>query len=780
MQKKQRNIIVLILLCGAIIFALQNLNSIGYAILNPEDIISLSLDTDTFAVASPITGMLTLTFNNDISPSTPISFTLNELTQTFTLTQLLEITNHSKETLGMENTATAEEAMKKIKFENAGSKLIGVKVPRYAEVSKIKFNLFASQNNGEYPTALTIDIGNEGTIDWLYLGSFTQYNLTKITGKDLDTSKEGTGYIQDNTTYYCELMNIPKTKQLRITADYTKIGNAGNIKAVLLSVPSGNPKIGWTGGSNTCDLPEAGDKFCDINVDYTIEGNYLACIYSTEQANPVTKLYETPLDTSDTTQTAFTCPTMQDSICQTTGFSDFYIYAQPGVYNNQLQGNISTTLWETSPDAMLTAVKYYVGSEPFNGICKTDNCIVPINITSANAGYLNFSALNLEYTYNGVAQQTSTFFDIESREANITSIDGKKLIEGAAIDIAIERLNLTEEAIGDYTLTINFLNESAEKEFSIKSSVEVLNAQELISEANTRLSNFLTSSSEENKILTMLDKGQTVKQTLEDLNKLKDQIGFTDEATLLKEVKKILEQTPWEIIKKNTKNEYLTIESTDIPQNLGDILDQQTAITVKGTSRTIIVKNYNGEESSYTLIHKQITANEDLSSAKIYEEAPTAWTNILYAARPTSISGNEAVYELSLKQGETQDYYYLSTSPVNLEDFKTIILPGKAAAECGNNICEDTETTTSCPADCTSSSSFPWGTVIIVIIIIGVILLSLYLYTNQKHKKTFDPITKSIQTLKTKGYNKEQIFQAFQRKGWAEKEINNAIKKAGL
>ena len=103
--------------------------------------LSINLDNSKFAVSSPITGTMTLEFSNNIDPQETITITLNSKTTTYTLEEILDKANYSIEYESSEFNATNEDLKKTLSFTSAGSKFIGLKIPRYAEISDISFDL---------------------------------------------------------------------------------------------------------------------------------------------------------------------------------------------------------------------------------------------------------------------------------------------------------------------------------------------------------------------------------------------------------------------------------------------------------------------------------------------------------------------------------------------------------------------------------------------------------------------------------------------------------------
>jgi hypothetical protein len=695
----------------------------GYATANS---MSIDLDSTKFANDKPISGDLNLVIAQNLNPDEPLILTINGNTYSYTIEQLLKLSNYTIEYEDVEYETANEALQKSLSFLGTESKLIGFKLPRYSNVTDIQFSLVASSS----PSNVKMDFGNEGIIDWDYLGEFKDFNTNKISSPDLDTTKDSTAYIKDNLTYYCEFLTLPKTKHLNISTEFTKKSNNGNLAAAILSVPTGNPKAGCTGGSNTCTF--SSKNSCTISLDYTIEGDYLLCIY---QSGPYTEgetLYEIPIDTSSTTTTAFTCPTKENSVCQETSFTNFFIYAQPANYNTILNGLISISNWETFDNSLLIGLKYYVGSEPYAGVCKSSMCAIPVNITSTN-GNLMLKDLSITYTYNDLLQSSSSFYDLTLSEAQIISIESKDLDVGTSIKIPLEPLSINLNN-GDYQISSFFLDSTSDASFSVKNPEEIIDAPTLISTAISKYTEYLDSSSEEYKIIKMLGKDSEIQQALNSLNTLKSQTTTLDKTILQQQTETIISNLPWSIDSSQTTSDNLLLEPQNIPSDLGDeetIYKMQGAIDVIGTAKTITLTNYNGESNTYSFIHKEITANGDIENAQLYEKSTISFGNLYSIPAPDStLTDYLAEYDLTLEEDQTQDYYYLSTISANLNDLKTIlVLQAFTDYACGDNICtKPYESEESCKQDCTKK--YPWFWIALV----GVLALLAILFVLYKIK----------------------------------------------
>ena len=750
-----------------------------------SETLSLTLPTDRIAQDDIIEGTITINFLDEVNAEEILTATIGT-SKEFTIEELLLSSGYELGYRDFEYEVTNAESTKNISFTAAGESYIGIQIPRYSEIESISFTIEGSTYNSSFPTSVKLDVGGEGTYDWFYLGDFINYTGTTLSSADLDGTSEGTGYIQDNDTYYCELISLPLGKHFNISATYTQVGTYGDMYATILSVPTGNPNYGWSGGADICDLPETAGS-CQIEVSYPIEGTYMICIYSTGEYSSSEYIFSLPLDTTSSTDTAYSCPLAQDSLCEETGFSNFFIYAEAANYNNSLNGEAGLETWETFTSSVITGIKYYVGSEPFTGICNEEVCSVPIGISTESAGVINLSDLQVDYDYNGVAQSTSTFYDLELPVGNITEIDGSDLEEGLTKTIALSLLNLSESDLGDYTLELSFLDAIVSETFSILTEDEIYDAASLIETFSNRYEDYLDETTNEYQVLVMLDKIQTIETILDTLDSLKPQVGFVDEDTLFANVENLIEDEIWEITISTGSSDLLVIGTSDIPSILGgseDIYLMQDSISVIGKEKNVDLEYYSGNTTSYTFIEKEIEALEDIDGT-LYEKAPISFDSLLYSKRPTSTDDdNLGEYSLSLSKGETSSFYYMTEEDYGIEDFSTIVVTEELEEE---EIVETIETTN------ITESLFPTSTIIIIVTVlilaIGVVLIinfkdkifknktSSYTRPSTPYQST-DPMVSFIKKAFAKGISEQTLIQTLKKKGWKDNKIQEILRKA--
>ncbi len=708
-------------------------NSTENITIETQDIITLTLDSDKFAQNTDLAGTISLYLEDNILTTEKIKVTVDSVYEKLFTDALTQMSHTYTENLG-DTTGSTPETSKKI----TSSSDLAFQIPRFSDIDSVTLAIEAE--NAESPT---IDFGGEGLTDWFYTGTFTDYTTEYTTSSDFDLNTEGTGYIQSDN-YYCEFVTLPKARHYTISANYTQLSANGDIKAVILSAPTGQPTSGWQGGSDNCDLPETQGS-CEIELAYAIEGQYLVCIYSADTEDEEEQLYSIPTDTSNETTTAFTCPKTEDSLCSKTYNVNFPIYIQAANYNTKANGTLDIDEWETSPTSILTAVKYYVGTDPYAGVCKTNTCYVPISV-EFTSGNLNFSGLEVVYEYNGIQQSTSTYYELITETSEIATVNSNSL-DGTTVDIDLSIFNISLSTIKDYTIKVEFLGNSTSTTFSVLDASEILDATTLIENSLADFEIFLDTANDEYYVIYMLDLVQSMQTKENQLESYQKQIGFLDEDTLLAQVESTLETMPESITFSNEVTETQVTDSSKLPTSLDsdEILEMQDDVIVEGTSKTVTIDYYNGNSETYTLIKKEVTPQKTLEEASLYE--------VTSAEVLSSQRGNSESFGLSYSIGtfdQEKDYYFMTTDDKGLEDFTTVITFVEEQEEvvidyvCGDGYCDPLgESAASCPEDCVQEeSSSMLVFVIIGIIVLITIIVVVVLNLPKKSAKPMIPISK--------------------------------------
>ena len=698
---------------------------------------------------SNLAGTLTLTTDDDILSTEPITLTFNDIEYTKTFLELVDYMNYTYEQKSTTTQGTNSDTSKTL----TESGTIGFKVPRFSNIEELSFTL-----TGEEATNIEIDFGSEGATDWYYIGEFLNYKTEYIISEELDLEFEGTSLMQGDN-YYCEYLTLEKSKHFKVSANYTEQTET-QLKAVLLSVPTGEPTEGYSGGSDNCDFTEDG---CEIELLYPIEGKYLVCIYA-EDEDSETDYFSIPTDTSEDSNTGFVCPKTSTGLCTITYSSNFPIYIQSTEYNNTLTGSPTIEDWQTAPESIQTAVEYYVGEDPYAGICETDDCYVPIDITF-DSGSLTFSDLTLTYEKQELEQTTTVFYDITQSTPEISKVTYQDL-GNAVLEFSLGAFEVPLSTKGTFTIQANFLDNTTNVTIEVLDEADILDAESLITEATTLFSGFTDQSSNEYQVVYMLDLNTALDSRITQLESYKQQIDFLDEETLLSKIDETLESMPKEITITEGKTETQEPSLDDIPSflNAEETYLQQDEVTVKATIYSVSVNYYDGNTETYKMVKKEISPKEDLENVYIYEVPPS--TDIMYTIRPTVESSTFKYSKSELSSTET--YYYMTTD-ASLSDFVTIISFSEEEVE---EIVYEVE----------EESSFPTTTVIIIVIVLAVIILLVVL--NLPKKKPVKSLRKANPALvnfikRNSKKSTKELISMLKGKGWQMSQIETALRETG-
>ncbi|GEM_PF-4932367 len=240
------------------------------------------------------------------------------------------------------------------------------------------------------------------------------------------------------------------------------------------------------------------------------------------------------------------------------------------------------------------------------------------------------------------------------------------------------------------------------------------------------------------------------------------------------------------------------------------LLAAQKEVKVDAEAR-IVKLTYPGKTENFMLIKKDITG----SGAKVYEFVPAGITiekaNVfvggepsptgnVYAFKPT----NQIIYKINEVDLSKALQTRTAVLPADLNS--VVVVTGtpkeepieiEIKTECGNKVCENDETESSCPKDCKESST----TNFVIILIGALILISCIIYfglffngglfkgdkpiirnvqqTNQlfKTQQDHDAVKSFIQSSLNKGLGEDKIHVVLKSKGWKDEQITTVLKE---
>ncbi|MEA3378142.1 MAG: hypothetical protein U9Q69_00730 [Nanoarchaeota archaeon] len=825
----KREVIVIVLILVAAIFAMghsfaDDVNQVANESNSSEivpDILELDLDKTEYGPNVPIVGNLKLYLKKDLfdNPLTEINVKIPGNTQTKTLNELLDNLSKNYMLISGRLNGSNPESKKTITFSGHDKKYIGVKIPRYADVKKVNMVVGGESSNGvKLPR---IDIGDDGEDEWYYLGNFENYLPSYILPEGLNDELGGNGvYVTDNTTYFCQKINLPFSKNFNISANYKKLGTAGDLKATIFSPGMGYDFEYPEGGSENCDLPEDsefGYKGCEIAMSFATKGEYLVCIFNSAEDVLEENEYQIKSGPGKVDITAYKCQgENQYYTCDDLSQADFYIKVQPGAYSEVLDEKVSFGDYELGINSVDNAFRKYVGSadsaDPAlinfaSSVCKEENCLVPLAINVSSSGKITFEDLEAVYVFEDITQPTSTFYDVEELAPLIDSIEGNDLTEGYFLDVPLSLFNLTVPSPPSnlayaeiYLLAgINGVYLDQQKIIIYESGVVPGSLEDLINE--TKNWQLLFSDAEFQDIFSLIGLNAEISQFQSEFASIESEFLNSGESDdLINRLNTARENLPKSIKKTGSVTDILYIEPQDVTNDIASVNEQeevyflQNKVKVEATIASYTIESFSGVKTDYKVVTKDIIAKESLSKFDVYEVIPKSiimdLDAVTFERTPEVVNSDPVVkwFVASLRNGEKKTYRYVFESDLMVypDDIKTIIveteslkIPGPI---CGDGLCEAGED--NCPEDCKEKSEFPWLIIIIIILVLAAGGL-LYFYKDKifkkkmpfPNRKNLDNLIGYIKKSKKKGKNDLQIAKILLGKGWKKIQVDYAFKE---
>jgi len=793
-MSKRLIITLLIIILSSIIYAGQ-----------PD--IDIQLDKTRYKPGEKLQGKITLTTNGKIHASTKLGITLEDQKNESLLTDLFNLLNIYYETEPKSLKESDPSELKRV----SGQGYLGLKLPYYATIKSISLKI-----QGQNANSPIIDIGDDETEEWNYVGNFTSWEGDLISPSTLgDESEAITTEINDNgtstTPAFCEIIELPPSKYFKVRALYKKVRDDDILKAKISSFDYfGNPKIN---GNIICELPKGTSSFgwneCEITSDKVISGEYLVCIYSTNATGETT--YELKAESSGSSS-GYKCPISTGS-CIRPG-PDYFIKIRKGNYETNLNSEI--TISENQTGFFIKAINDYLTSNEC--LLEDDQCIVPIRISSSSE--LTLSNLNLKYKDLSASTYTDTkLYDVDYESAKITWIEYTE-IEGNKTSVNISFSNFQNITIP-----------------SISTDSKIIDLKVALSPGTSRIKNIIISKKEVqpsdllSKITSNRNKIKEIKANNQDLikvlglntiiNKLNEYEGEYERISLLNisesqknqklntlenTIDSYLKNTPKEITQTSIITDIQVIEPKDITSEITgeaptEVYFLQNKIEVESEARVYQITLNSGESEDYTLIKKQIIPREEIKDAYIYEYIPKTIakdTSKIFVAGdefeviekdpvirfylPDLSSKKEITY--SIKTGFNSGVLY-NTKTIFIPKIDKKEQPETPEYECGDGVCtEFYEDTTLCPEDCIEEEKFPWIYIIIMAIVLILGLTYLYFYKGKysiaelrkkkhpfKNEKDLNNLKNYINKSLNENIPKKDISKKLLKKGWTKKQI---------
>ncbi|MFH1455904.1 MAG: hypothetical protein ABIF40_03055 [archaeon] len=780
--------------------------------------LSFDLERTYYGLNDMLDGELILSFTGPPISDTFILSAFNE-TYEITFTEILNLENITYTEVSAESgIGNAENSV-----TLSPGEMTVVQLPRYSDIQSVTMDV---EGDATFPY---LDFGGEGYVHWFYLGTFLGYIDSYVTPTNLGETDSGTSVINTNKNYYCEVIDFPYSKNFEVSAKYKTLITGTKLKAVILSMPGGDPvNSGFEGGSDTCDLPEnSGTNWgsCDIELGYAAEGHHLVCVYVAN--NVSSNVINLAIENEASTSTAFTCP-IGGGYCTSTSPTDFFIKVKIGDYEGVLSDSTTFEDWFTFYDSPVDGLDFYVGADPYLGVCKTEICGVPIVYNSEDSGSITLSNPSITYESASVTQTTNKFYEFVDQEAYISEIDAGYGLEEITTEylwefsFPLDFFNVVTPADlenGLYDLQIDYnsasiiitINVSAEYEIEVEQTLAE-EVQNKIDSAITALQSLDATSSDIDTILSILSYDlsgavtvlQNYKTTLETLEE------DSEIESLQTEVDTYLESIPKSITILSDFQGSPLASPSDIEAVIGtdyqDVYFYQNDFKITSQIQKFSILFFDGTYENAVFVQKTVKALDDASQIYVYEiiDKNIAYdTSYLFFEETPTVVENDPIlkwYIGSLGPGESKTYSYIidTSSIIDTSGLDTVIIPSGSVpvdyvgtTTCGDGICTvPLETKQTCPDDC---GGINWLLIVIVLILFVALLFYINWYRGKwnfkdltrgknpfKSEADLKAIVNYIQTMSARGTPNQTIIDNLKKTGWTDKQITYAFEEAEL
>ena len=741
-----------------------------------NETLSLELEEDRFLEGFPIKGKLTVNFDDKVSSIGELVIGEN----VWNISDVLLLNSVTFETETGLLTAVNSSVSKELNFKEEGDKYLSVQLLRYATINSVEMEILGEEYDSQYPMNVTMDIGNDGSTDWYYFGSFVEFVDDFYNSTDLDDSLEGIAILTGSDSYFCELIDIPETKSLEISAEYTKLTDVGNMNMVVFSSPTGDPTNpgGRFGGGDFCDLPEESGS-CVVEFDYPVQGNYLFCMYNDQSEDEETHLYELPIDTTAPTTTSFVCPLSITGFCTSNTNANFDIKVKVGNYDKEMKESVVFETWETFFGSVVEAFRFYIGgTDYFQGICEPpageETCVVPIKVSSDTKGNVTLSDLSIDHNPDDQDLQLIEiyFYDLAIPADVISEIEDQRLVLGESVELDLSLFNLTLP-IGSHTLIVQFLGEEVNASLEVLSVEDYYTPADLIDDVQSKYTSFLTDG-DENRVILMLGLDNDISLAKEKVDGYEVQVGFVSDSEMLMNVESAIGDLPWEVTFSNKYSDIQIVEPGDISPYIGgnEVYFQQDDVTVTESREIVTLTTYNGDSEKYNYITKSVRMNKAIDNLEVYIVGDSYETDLL----PTSVAENVGKYVVgSVSSGEVKSYYYL-TADGDLSDYKTIITHVEEEEE--EEVVEEV-------VEEKNYSELVYWILGMIVFLGGLIAFIYYMFFNSRvkiknpivDKKEDSDISEFVSSSRKKGISDQVIKKVLMSKGWSKAKIDAELKR---
>ena len=698
-------------------------------------------------------------------------------------------------------------------FDLSATSLLGIKLPKGSEVSKIDFDVEGVSNNG-YPSSPFIDFNNDDKYEWYYKGIFTGWSNEIVNAKGLNENGASEDIIvRDNIFLYCNIIDLPYSNKFNVSAKYTVGNTGGNISMQIFEFDQEvNSAYGKKGDCLLKNAGRATESSCVIETDSFLSGEHLLCFYNSKSEGS----YFLNLDRDG--EGSFECDSAildGEEQCNYLQEGDFFFK----VYKPNFQGEFNRIgkFSEFGKAGFEDDLNDYLADCEED---ENDDCNIILKIGSENRkGKARLSNLNIEYSKSGGASFiTRKIYDVEFVNAKLLGVLGEDF-NNYTLNIPLEVFdNLTVPNITANVSTrnvqINLGNLNDQENIQINKNI-ISSAQSEIDSLRLKLES-LKNKNELSDFFRIsgidlekpINRMRDFKINLDAVNN-NPGLGIGERST---EAEKIIEQAktytgtfPKEIdiiedisyprvYPENIKPEILGRESQE------SILALQEEVDIDNKIKVVLVKNFDGTTSEKTLIKRTLSSN--LGEYFVFEDIPksvAASAGAIKLSSGASVVKDDPIIKWRVNGNGEIGYLIEGNALGEISEIKTIVVSSESPLitkefgenSCGDGICtEILEDKISCPEDCTTQFNINWQLVIvlIIILILGLLYFNFFMgkkslkeivikkypflsNTDEANLKNF--ISKSI----AKGVPRSTIYKILLQKKWTKEQIDYVFKK---
>ena len=737
--------------------------------------IELNLFDDDYNEGDAIDGEFIINFTQPINPDTLVEAGIGNFFARRALTDIFDEEGITYAFSSGTFTAVNPSNSITMTFPQAGGQYVFFQLNKDVTVNLIDMNIHGTQNGNSYPSFTTMDVGLDGDLEWSYTRGLNGYGQFVLPNDLHENENGGNAALTDKESYYCEVIDLPRAKDFRVSAKNRFLMTGGNLSAVILSINSGATMQG-AGGADKCSLPDGGASFvytnCDVHLQYFIEGERLVCVYN-DYATPnggTTKHYhELQMDNGVQSDVdAYVCGAIGGNGVTNCvqNDKDFYIKVNAGNYSGELKQQVPFDDGLTEFDFVDALNNYLQG-------CSSPQCIIPLRITSASAGVLYLDNLQLEYGTSAGGSFTYTqFYEGSSSGGYLYKINNIDLTQGnALITLPLDVLNVVApnvNATSNMTLKLR-LNPgpAANSTFIVRNTAvqQQQNLGEVIKAYKAVLNNVAQAKPE---LLKMLGYKDDVDKGIIDLNSYLAQYlalnGSTQSqqtkdaiiANITNKTDTLMEHMPKSLVVSKSVTDYVVPGANDISdqvvlanQRTQEIRDKlyiyQGQITVLGTADYYVIEFFDGSEKRGTMITKKVTGGSGYAVEILPGLSASAVT---FDDNPETLQASgPAIARWAKGAGDATYQYVLQGDKVSiLKDLKTLVIPQivpeltksitpQVSYNCGDGVCAVLETDSgeipledsiTCPQDC--KRKYPMTTWLVSLLAIIAIIWYLNFY----------------------------------------------------